>query len=288
MKIDSNCCNCASAMPRKEWGMVGLLLSAEVTAASATIWAKRSLSIRASPAIFFWSSSVENLMPKARDACFNSCISRSPELSKSQRLATKWGSFSFIFSSELTRNSCSSQLSKLRVSVGANVQQNQQSLDVSSSPSSTGMATSSFKLDCTSAVIAPLGTFTSAPSQAPAVAWPSFSVRFAWAKANCSRCSNSVGGRLCWDALLHVQPMSWKQHFNRWLVSLQSTLVVDTTLPQATKLGRRWNHVQRLEQVFFHTFQITHENARCSVSGKLTVQEALYSPVLTAVQHGGR
>ena len=28
MKIDTNCCNCPSAMPRKEWGMVGLLLSA--------------------------------------------------------------------------------------------------------------------------------------------------------------------------------------------------------------------------------------------------------------------
>ena len=194
MKMDSNCCNCPSAMPRKEWGMVSLLLL-EKNGTSATIWAKRSLLIRASPAMSCWSFSRENCKPKALAACFNSCMSKSPELSKSQRLATKWGSFSFIFSSELIFDSCSSQLSDFVM-----VQQNQGQSTERSSPSSTGASSASFQLGT-------LGTFTTfTASPTPASPWLHWScVGFAWGEAK--RRSSSVG-RLGWDALLHVQPMA--------------------------------------------------------------------------------
>ena len=106
----SRCCSCPKAIPRKEWGMAGRIFSTSKRG-SATISAKRSLLTRHSPPFNCCKRSVDNFMPKARAAWPNSWVSKSPDPSKSQRLATKCGSFNFRFRPKLTRNSSSSQVS---------------------------------------------------------------------------------------------------------------------------------------------------------------------------------
>ena len=111
MNNSSRCCNCPSAMPRKECGILGRTVGRTCSASTSftTISAKHSLDIRGCPAMSFSSCGAENLNPKARVACLSSCTSKSPELSRSQRCATKCGSFNFTWSSRPTCSSCSSQ-----------------------------------------------------------------------------------------------------------------------------------------------------------------------------------